>query len=256
MSWQTWNKSWLIVVILCHSPTSDMLEFDFHVLILHLMSSYSCVNNPMHIEIYVLFYLRFLFLFWNSAMNCTCICMCVLYCLCWICALYCIWWICVLYWNVNIYFVINHYHFFVILQLELHVCIVLTFMFCEINVIIPQCEAWWAIRKGKKNGVLLSRTKEQIFMWSLWVRGADKSRHRNNAEAISLNVKPERTRPSLSKVTGKHILTQWFVIDILLFVHVVALNAVMPGQMAAIMPTMIRNVFTWIKIVAFWFQLH
>ena len=30
-------------------------------------------------------------------------------------------------------FVINHYHFFVILQLELHVCIMLTFMFCEIN---------------------------------------------------------------------------------------------------------------------------
>ena len=26
-----------------------MLKFDFHVLILHLMSSYSCVNNPMHI---------------------------------------------------------------------------------------------------------------------------------------------------------------------------------------------------------------
>ena len=115
MSWQTWNKSWLIVVILCHSPASDMLEFDFHVFILHLMSSYSCVNNPMHIEIYVLFYLRFLFLYWHSTMNCTCICICVLYCLCWICVLYCIYWICVLYWNVNIYFVINHYHFFVIL---------------------------------------------------------------------------------------------------------------------------------------------
>ena len=74
MSWQSWNKSWLIVAILCHSPASDMLEFDFHVMILHLMSFYSCVNNPMHIEIYVLFYLRFLFLYWNSAMNCTCIC--------------------------------------------------------------------------------------------------------------------------------------------------------------------------------------
>ena len=37
MSWQTWNKSGLIVVILCHSPASDMLEFDFHVLILHLI---------------------------------------------------------------------------------------------------------------------------------------------------------------------------------------------------------------------------
>ena len=33
----------------CLSPGSDMLEFDFHVLILHLMSSYSCVNNPVHI---------------------------------------------------------------------------------------------------------------------------------------------------------------------------------------------------------------
>ena len=31
----------------CLSPASDMLEFDFHVLILHLMSSYSCVNNPV-----------------------------------------------------------------------------------------------------------------------------------------------------------------------------------------------------------------
>ena len=35
-------------------------------------------------------------------MNCTCICICVLYC---------IWWICVPYWNVNINFVIIHYHF-------------------------------------------------------------------------------------------------------------------------------------------------
>ena len=121
-----------MVVILCHSPASDMLEFDFHVLILHLMSSYSCA-------IYVLFYFRFLFLYWNSAMNCTCICICVLYCLCWICVLYCICWICVFYWNVNIYFVINHYHFFVILQLELHVCIMLTFMFCEINDIYIYC---------------------------------------------------------------------------------------------------------------------
>ena len=49
VSWQTWNKSWLIVAIFFLSPASDMLEFDFHVLILHLMSSYSCVNNPMHI---------------------------------------------------------------------------------------------------------------------------------------------------------------------------------------------------------------
>ena len=32
----------------------------------------------------------------------------------------------------NIYFVINHY-IFVILRLELHVCIMLTFMICEIN---------------------------------------------------------------------------------------------------------------------------
>ena len=142
MSWQTWNKSWLIGAILCHSPASDMLEFDFHVLILHLMSSYSCVNNPMHIEIYVIFYLRFLFLYWNSAMNCTCICICVLYCLCWICVLYCICWICVLYWNVYFYFVINHYHFFVILQLELHVCIMLTFMFCEINYIYIKRTRW------------------------------------------------------------------------------------------------------------------
>ena len=49
MSWQTWNKSWLIVAIFFLSPASDMLEFDFHVWILHLMSSYSCVNSPMYI---------------------------------------------------------------------------------------------------------------------------------------------------------------------------------------------------------------
>ena len=35
------------MAIFCHSPASDMLEFYFHVLILYLMSSYSCVNNPV-----------------------------------------------------------------------------------------------------------------------------------------------------------------------------------------------------------------
>ena len=127
MSWHTWNKSRLIVVIFCHSPASDMLEFDFHVLILHLMSSYSCVNNPMHIEIYVLFYLRFLFICWNSAMNCACICRCVLYCLCWKC---------VLYWNVNIYFVINHYHFF---------CNIATWTACVYHVDIHVLRNKWYI---------------------------------------------------------------------------------------------------------------
>ena len=139
MSWQTWNKSWLIVAILCHSPASDMLEFDFHVLILHLMSSNSCVNNPMHIEIYVLFYLLFLFVYWNSTMNCTCICICAPHCLCWICVLYCICWISVLYWNVNIYFVINHYHFF---------CKIATWTACVYHVDIHVLRNKWYIKRA------------------------------------------------------------------------------------------------------------
>ena len=126
MSWQTQNISWLIVAIFCHNPASYMLEFDFHVLILHLTSLHSCVNNLMHIpanyscdsrtvlidmtqDLCILIYLCVLY--WNSAMNCTCICICVLCCLCWICVLYYICCICVLYYNVNIYFVITHYHF-------------------------------------------------------------------------------------------------------------------------------------------------
>ena len=100
------------------------------------MLSYSCVNNPMHIEIYVLFYLRFLFLYWNSAMNCTCICICGLYCICWICALYCICWISVLYWNANIYFVINHYHFF---------CNIATWTACVYHVGIHVLRNKWYI---------------------------------------------------------------------------------------------------------------
>ena len=50
MSWQTRNISWLIVAIFGgHNAASYMLEFDFHVLILHLTASYSYVNNLMHI---------------------------------------------------------------------------------------------------------------------------------------------------------------------------------------------------------------
>ena len=148
MSWQTRNISWLIVAIfLGHNAASYMLEFDFHVLILHLTSSYSYVNNLMHIPANnscdswaVLIDMRqdlciilLIVLYWNSAMNCTCICICVLCCLCWICVLelYLLYMCSLLQCE---YLFCNYLlSLFVILRFELYVYVMLTFMFCEKN---------------------------------------------------------------------------------------------------------------------------
>ena len=134
----------------CYNPASDTLEFGFYVLILYFTSSFSCVNNLMHIPAnyscdswtvlvdmtrdlcIILFTLSVSLLKLSNELFLH-LHMCSLLSSLNMCSLYCICGIFVLYWNVNIYFVITHYLFW-ILRLELHVCIMLTFMFCEINV--------------------------------------------------------------------------------------------------------------------------
>ena len=87
-------------------------------------------------ENYVLFYLRFLFLYWNSNIE--------LYLHLHMCSLLSLLNMCYLLYLLNMcsllkceYLFCNQsLSFFVILRLERHVCIMLTFMFCEINNII------------------------------------------------------------------------------------------------------------------------
>ena len=144
MSWQTRKISWLIVAIFCHNPASYMLEFDFYVLILHLTSSCSCVNNLMHIlanhscdsravsidmtrdfciilfmrsllklshELYLHLHMRSLLSLLNMRSILYLLCMCSLL-------------------KCEYLFCNSSLSLFVILRLELHV---VTFIFCEIN---------------------------------------------------------------------------------------------------------------------------
>ena len=147
MSWQTWNKSWLIVAIFCLSPASDMLEFDFHVLILHLISSYSCVNNPVLIpanysgdsrtviiektrDLRIILFTFSISLLKLSHELYLHLHMCSLLSLLNMCSLLYLLNRCSLL-KCEYLFYIQPLSMFVILRLELHVCIMLTFMFCK-----------------------------------------------------------------------------------------------------------------------------
>ena len=147
MSWQTRNIWWLIVAIFCHNPASYMLEFDFHVLILHLTSSYSCVNNLMHIPVnyscdsravlidmtqylcVILFMRSLLKLSHELYLH---LHMCSLLSLLNMRSLLQLMYMCSLF-KCEYLFCNYSLSLFVILRLELHVFIMLTFMFCEIN---------------------------------------------------------------------------------------------------------------------------
>ena len=147
MSWQTQNISWLIVAIFCHNPASYMLEFDFHVLILHLTSPCYCVNNLMHIpanyswdsravlinmtrDLCIILFMRSLlklshelYLHLHMCSLLSLLNMRSLLYLLYVCSLL----------KYEYLFCNYSLSLFVILRLELHVYIMLTFMFCEIN---------------------------------------------------------------------------------------------------------------------------
>ena len=126
-----------------------MLEFDFHVLILHLMSSYSCVNNPMHIpanyscdsrtviidktrDLHMIIFTFSISILKLSHEVYLHLHMCSLLSLLNMCYLLYLLNMCSLL-KCEYLFCNESLSFFVILRLELHVCIMLTFMFCEIN---------------------------------------------------------------------------------------------------------------------------
>ena len=129
-----------------------MLEFDFHALILHLMSSYSCVNNPVHIpanyrgdsrtviidktrDLRIILFTFSIFLLKLSHELYLHLHMCSLLSLLNMCSLLCLLNMCSLL-KCEYIFCNQSLSFFVILRLELQVCIMLTFIFCEINNII------------------------------------------------------------------------------------------------------------------------
>ena len=124
-----------------------MLEFDFHVLILHLTSSYSCVNNLMHIpanyssdswavlldmtrELCIILFMRSLlklshelYLHLHTCSLLSLLNMRSLLYLLYMCSLL----------KCDYLFCNYSLSLFVILRLELHVYIMLTSMFCVIN---------------------------------------------------------------------------------------------------------------------------
>ena len=129
-----------------------MLEFDFHVLILHLMSSYSCLNNPVHIpanysgdsrtliidktrDLRIILFTFSISLLKLSHELYLHLHMCSLLSLLNMCSLLYLLNMCSLL-KCEYLFCNQSLSFFVILRLELHVCITLTFMFFEINNII------------------------------------------------------------------------------------------------------------------------
>ena len=118
MSWQTRNISWLIVAIFCHSPASDMLEFNFHVLFMYMCSLLYLLNMCS--------LLKCKYLFCNYSLS-----------------------------------------FFVILRLQLHVCIMLTFMFCEINDIwyinIQNVFEWFVLAYAAKEITPIHRTNRSFY---------------------------------------------------------------------------------------------
>ena len=140
-------------------PASDMLEFDFHVLILHLMSSYSCVNNPMHIlanyscdsrtviidktqDLHMIIFTFSISILKLSHELYLHLHMCSLLSLLNMCSLLYLLNMCSLL-KCEYLFCNKSLSFFVILRLELHVCIMLTFMFCEINNIYIYIKQSW-----------------------------------------------------------------------------------------------------------------
>ena len=130
-----------------HNPATYLLEFDFHVLILHLTSSYSYVNNLMHIPANyssdswaVLFDMtRYLCIipFMRSLLKSSHelylhLHMCSLLSLLNMRSLLHLLYMCSLL-KCNYLFCNYSLSLFVILRRELHVYIMLTFIFCEIN---------------------------------------------------------------------------------------------------------------------------
>ena len=131
----------------CHNPASYMLEYDFHVLILHLTSSCSYVNNLMHIPVnyscdswavlldmtrdlcIILFMRSLLKLSHELYLH---LHMCSLLSLLNMRSLLYLLYMCSLL-KCDYLFCNYSLSLFVILRLELHVYIMLTFMFCEIN---------------------------------------------------------------------------------------------------------------------------
>ena len=146
MSWQTPNISWLIVAtFFCHNPESYMLEFDFRVLILHLTSSYTYVNNLMHIpanyscDSWAVLLTRFVYyyIYAFSIETQPWTVLAFAYVFSGVFAEYVfsiVFAVCVFFLLKCDYLFCNYpLSLFVILRLELHVYIMLTFMFCEIN---------------------------------------------------------------------------------------------------------------------------
>ena len=144
MRGQQQHISWLIVTM-CLPQLSSILEIDFHMLIMHLTSSYSHVNNPMHIPANYscdsrtvsidmtrdLCSVLFTFLYFSIETQ--------------------RWTVLVCAYVFSIVFAEHLFPFelwisilqlliiiFVILRIELHVCIRMAFRFCEINGIYNQ----------------------------------------------------------------------------------------------------------------------
>ena len=162
MSWQTPNIAWLIVAtFFCHYPKSYMLEFDVRVLILHLTSSYSYVNNLMHIlanyscdswavllgmtrDLCIILFMRSLLKLSHELY--LHLHMCSLVSLLNMRSLLYLLYVCFLL-KCDYLFCNYPLSLFVILRLEVHVYIMLTFMFCEINDIYIRVGKCW---KGPK----------------------------------------------------------------------------------------------------------